>query len=127
MRRVNSTVPLAVHSGTARRLKCKRNVQYMRSGCYQLGLIAERVLCVDTDSSLWNYSLVQTVVYFPRIISLFKYSCALDKRVIVVRLCAGLVLMFADNLVKRREGQGAKVKGARQNGPVRCKTGANAE
>jgi hypothetical protein len=71
MRRVSSRVPLAVHSDTARRLKCKRNVQYMRSAYYQLGLIAERILCVDTDSSLWNYNLVQTVIYFPRIILVF--------------------------------------------------------
>jgi len=66
-----SGVPLAVHSDTARRLKCKRSVLYMMSTCYQLVLTAERILCVDADSSLWNYSLVQTVVHFQRITSLF--------------------------------------------------------
>ena len=68
--RLVSRVPLAVHADAARRLKCKRDVLYMMSTCYQLVLAAERILCVDTDSSLWNYSLVQTVVHFPRIISL---------------------------------------------------------
>jgi hypothetical protein len=33
--------------------------------------------------------------------------------------------MFANGLVMRREGQRANVKGVRQNGPVRCKTGVN--
>jgi hypothetical protein len=35
------------------------------------------------------------------------------------------VLMFAEDLVMRREGQRANIKGVRQNGPVRCKTGVN--
>jgi hypothetical protein len=64
-------VPLAVHADTARRLKCKSNMLYMMSTSYQLMLSAERILRVDTDSSLGNYSLVQTAVHFPRIISLF--------------------------------------------------------
>jgi hypothetical protein len=35
--------------------------------------------------------------------------------------------MFADDVVMRREGQGVNVKGVRQNGPGRCKTGVNTD
>jgi hypothetical protein len=71
-----SEVPLAVHSDAARRLKCKRNVLYMLSTCYQLVLHAEGILALSRtlNTSLGNYCLVQAVVYFPRIIFLFYKS-----------------------------------------------------